>query len=180
VLDHHFAQNIELIESNADAGDDVREDVPKQKSERNTMNQRSIIILSAITTLGLAVLPTGAVSQQKLLKDQLVGTWRLVSNDNVAPDGTKRQIFGANPRGILIFEANGRYAQIFLRPGRPNFKANNRLQGTLEEIKAAYEGRLSTMVLGRSARRTKPSSCARRALFIRIRRRRRGNALSST
>ena len=106
------------------------------------MNLRSIIFLSAITTLGLAVLPTGAVSQQKSLKDQLVGTWRLVSNDNVAPDGTKRQIFGANPRGILIFEANGRYAQIFLRPGRPNFKANNRLQGTLEEIKAAYEGAL--------------------------------------
>jgi Lipocalin-like domain len=60
----------------------------------------------------------------------------------VASDGTKRQIFGANPKGILILEANGRYAQIFVRPGRPNFKANNRLQGTPEEIKAAYEGAL--------------------------------------
>ena len=106
------------------------------------MNRRSILSIFAMTALGLAFLPGSAISQQKSLNDQLVGTWALVSNDNVAPDGTKRQIFGANPKGILIFEANGRYAQIFVRPGRPKFKANNRLQGTPEEIKAAYEGAL--------------------------------------
>jgi len=106
------------------------------------MYRRSILSIFAMTALGLAFLPGSAVSQQKLLKDQLVATWTLVSNDNVAPDGTKRQIFGANPKGILILEANGRYAQIFVRPGRPKFKANNRLQGTPEEIKAAYEGAL--------------------------------------
>ena len=106
------------------------------------MNGRGILTISALTALGLAFLSGGAVSQQKSLKDQIIGTWVLVSNDNVAPDGTKRQIFGANPKGILIFEANGRYAQIFIRPGRPNFKVNNRLQGTPEEIRAAYEGAL--------------------------------------
>jgi hypothetical protein len=106
------------------------------------MYRRSILSIFAITVLGLALLSGSAVSQQKLLKDQLVGTWTLVSNDNVAPDGTKRQIFGANPKGILILDPNGRYAQIFVRPGRPKFKANNRLQGTPEEIKAAYEGAL--------------------------------------
>ena len=106
------------------------------------MNRRGILIISAMTAVGLAFLSGSAISQQKPLKEQLVGTWTVVSNDNVAPDGTKRQIFGANPQGILIFEANGRYAQIFLRPGRPKFKANNRLQGTPGEIKAAYEGAL--------------------------------------
>jgi Lipocalin-like domain len=106
------------------------------------MNRHSIFSVSAMTAVGLALLLGHAIAQQKSLKDQLVGTWALVSNDNVAPDGTKRQIFGANPKGILIYEANGRYAQIFLRPGRPKFKANNRLQGTPEEIKAAYEGAL--------------------------------------
>ena len=87
------------------------------------MTRRIILSIFAMTALGLALLPGGAFSQQKLLKDQLVGTWTLVSNDNVAPDGTKRQIFGTNPKGILIFEANGRYAQIVVRPGRPKFKA---------------------------------------------------------
>jgi len=106
------------------------------------MNRRNPLSLCAIIVLGLALLPGSAVSQQKPLKEQLVGTWTIVSNDNVAPDGTKRQIFGANPKGILMFEANGRYAQIFVRPDRPKFKANNRLQGTPEEIRAAYEGAL--------------------------------------
>src|SRR6185369_15357593 len=106
------------------------------------MNRRNTLSLYATIALGLALLPGSAVSQQKPLKEQLVGTWTIVSNDNVAPDGTKRQIFGANPKGILIFESNGRYAQIFVRPDRPKFKANNRLQGTPEEIKAAYEGAL--------------------------------------
>jgi Lipocalin-like domain len=106
------------------------------------MNRRNTLSLCAIIVLGLALLPGSAVSQQKPLKEQLVGTWMIVSNDNVAPDGTKRQIFGANPKGILMFEANGRYAQIFVRPDRPKFKANNRLQGTPEEIRAAYEGAL--------------------------------------
>jgi hypothetical protein len=105
------------------------------------MNRRGILSISAMTAVGLAFLSGSAVSQQTL-KEQLVGTWTIVSNDNVAPDGTKRQIFGANPKGILIFQANGQYAQIFLRPDRPKFKANNRLQGMPDEIKAAYEGAL--------------------------------------
>ena len=106
------------------------------------MNRRDILSLAAVAVPGLALLPSAATSQQRSLKEQLVGIWTLVSNDNIAPDGTKRQIFGANPTGILIYEANGRYAQIFVRPSRPKFKANNRLRGTPEEIKAAYEGAL--------------------------------------
>jgi hypothetical protein len=43
------------------------------------MNRRNILSLSAITALGLAMLPTGAVSQRKSLKDQIVGAWVLDS-----------------------------------------------------------------------------------------------------
>jgi hypothetical protein len=44
------------------------------------------------------------------------------------------------PAGMLILDANGRYAQVFTRAGRPKFKANNRMQGTPDEIKAVWEG----------------------------------------
>jgi len=104
------------------------------------MNRRSILSISAMMALGLALVPGTAVGQQKSLKEQLVGTWTLVSADNVAPDGTKRQLFGANPKGILILDASGRYALVQARPDRPKFKANNRLQGTPEEVKAAWDG----------------------------------------
>jgi hypothetical protein len=59
------------------------------------MNRRSIFTLSAITVLGLAFVPGSTVAQQKSLKDQLVGTWTLVSNEDTEPNGTKHQYFGA-------------------------------------------------------------------------------------
>jgi hypothetical protein len=102
------------------------------------MDRRSILSIFVMTALGLALVPRSAVSQQKSLKEQLVGTWTTVSADNVLPDGTKRQLFGANPKGIIIFDANGRYAFVQMDPDRP--KANNRLQGTPEEVKAAWDG----------------------------------------
>jgi hypothetical protein len=117
-----------------------------QMPERNAMNRRSIFTLSAITALGLAVLPTGAFAQQKTLKEQLVGTWTLVSNDNVAPDGTKRQLFGPNPKGIMILGVDGNYAVVQLNPARPKFKGKTRLDGTPEENKAVVAG--STAIFG--------------------------------
>jgi hypothetical protein len=91
------------------------------------MNRRHILNLSVITAVGLASLPGGALAQQKLLTEQLAGTWTIISNDNIAPDGTKRQLFGANPKGILVLAANGQYAQIIVRPDMPKFKVDNRL-----------------------------------------------------
>ena len=58
------------------------------------MNRRHILSLSVTTALGLALLPGSALAQQKPLKERLAGTWTIVSNDNVSPDGTKRQLFG--------------------------------------------------------------------------------------
>jgi len=71
------------------------------------MNRRSIITLSALTALGLALLSTNIVAQQGTLKQQLVGPWTIVSYEFTSADGTKQQI--ANPKGILIFDAGGRY-----------------------------------------------------------------------
>src|SRR5262245_40556908 len=74
-------------------------------THEDTMNRTFVLRLSAIAALGLALLPGSALTQQQSLKQQLVGAWTLVSNDNTLPDGTKRQLFGPNPKGILIFDA---------------------------------------------------------------------------
>jgi len=93
------------------------------------MNRRNILSLSAMTAFGLALLPGSAVAQQKTLKDQLVGAWTLVSNQTTAPDGTKLQsFFGTDPKGILIFDASGRYAAVTGRPGRPKLKPSANLR----------------------------------------------------
>jgi hypothetical protein len=58
-------------------------------------------------TVGLST--SGSLAQQKSLKEQLVGTWTLVSSDQVMPDGRKLKQFGSDPNGINVFDANGRF-----------------------------------------------------------------------
>ena len=53
------------------------------------MKRHNILGISGVTLLACAVLGGGAGAQQKLLKEQLVGAWTLVSIDETAK-GAKR------------------------------------------------------------------------------------------
>jgi hypothetical protein len=97
------------------------------------MNRRNLLSISAMTVLGLAFFSSNAIAQQKSLKDQLVGTWTVVSRVNTLPDGTKRPL--SNAKGIAFFDAGGRYAVVLGRGDRPKFKTAN--QPTTEELAAA-------------------------------------------
>jgi hypothetical protein len=76
----------------------------------------------------LAMLPSSIVVAQGTLKQQLSGAWTRVSAEDTAPDGTKHQYFGANPKRIMILDASGRYAAVIMRPGRPKFKDSKNLR----------------------------------------------------
>lgn len=99
--------------------------------------QRSVSI-SALTALGLVLSLSDALAQTKL-KDQLVGTWTLVSADATLPNGDKQQSFGAKPKGILILDAGGRYAFVQGNPERSKFKDTQNLRSgaTNDELAAA-------------------------------------------
>ena len=99
------------------------------------MNRRSIFTLGAMAALGVALLPSDLTAQQRSLKEQLVGTWTIVSWESIAPNGAKQQI--ANPKGFLIFDSGGRYAQVIARSDRPKF--NSPGQPTAEELVAAVD-----------------------------------------
>jgi hypothetical protein len=109
------------------------------------MNRRRIFRLSAIAALGLVMLPGGAVSQQKTLKEQLVGTWSLVSIIATDKAGAKSERRGPNPKGLLIFEANGRYSLLTSRSDIPKFAIDNVNQGTAEEYKAVVTGMIANI-----------------------------------
>src|ERR1700719_3712261 len=94
------------------------------------MNRRNLISLSAIAALGLALPAGGAVAQSA--KD-LVGSWTAVSVD----------AYGPNPKGSLIFEANGRFSLQLMRADLPKYTSNNRTQGTPAEYKPTAEGSIS-------------------------------------
>jgi hypothetical protein len=96
------------------------------------MKQLSILGLSAMLGAGLASSP--AVAQQKTLKEQLVGTWILVSCD-LSRNGTTVP-FCVNASGSLSFDASGRYIWVMAARGRPKAGRNS----PADEIKAAVQG----------------------------------------
>ena len=91
-------------------------------------------MLRTIATLLALALSAGATpAQPASLKDGIVGTWNFVVAEVTAPDGKKSFPFGETPRGILIFTADGHFAQIHVAGDLPKIASNNRLTGTAEE-----------------------------------------------
>jgi Lipocalin-like domain len=106
------------------------------------MNRRNILSLSATAALGLALLPVSAIAQQKSLKEQLVGTWTLVSWEQVHKDGTKGQDFGPNPKGITSFDTSGHFFVMFAKPELPKI-ASDRTKVTPQEAQAINVGSIA-------------------------------------
>jgi hypothetical protein len=104
------------------------------------MKRHSVLTICAITAFGFALPPSSATSQQKSLKDQLVGAWQAVSTVITRADGTKIEPFGDNPKGILIFSADGNFVILNTRSDLPKIAANNRLDVTPEEARTVLRG----------------------------------------
>ena len=83
------------------------------------------------------------VDLQQSLKDQLIGTWSLVSWEQRESDDSKVQRYGANPTGIAFFDAGGRYVITVMRSDRANYASNGLWQGTAEENKATADGTIT-------------------------------------
>lgn len=105
------------------------------------MNRRNIFNLSATTVVGLALLSTSAFAQQKTIKEQIVGTWVLVSAVNTAKDGAKINPWGPNPKGSYMFDSSGHFSQMLMRSDLP--KTASRDKGAPETDRAIVAGSFS-------------------------------------
>jgi len=107
------------------------------------MNKHSIINLTALTALGLILIPGSAFAQQKPLKDQIVGTWTAVSWEQVRKDGTKFERFGSEPKGVTAFDPNGRFYVMYARSDLPKFAVSDPMKSTAAENKNIAEGAIA-------------------------------------
>jgi hypothetical protein len=97
------------------------------------MTPRRVLGLSAITALALALFPLGAIGQQKTLKEQLVGTWTLVSAESTDSGGTKMPLVkGTDVQGLQIFTDSGKVSFQVIG-GHPKIASNDRSKMTPEE-----------------------------------------------
>ena len=95
------------------------------------------VVLAGVLGVGILAV-TGTAAQQPTLRQQIVGTWTLVSsvNNNV-------ESFGPNPLGVAMFDNNGHFVNVLMRRDLPKFASNNRNTGTPEENKAVVQGSIA-------------------------------------
>jgi hypothetical protein len=111
--------------------------------------RRWMLGLCVAAALGGASFLGFAAAQQNAIKDQLVGTWMLVSVVNEAVDGSKSEGFGSSPKGVIIFASDGHFSLFQSRAEIPRIAASDRTKATPEEAMAivgssiAYYGTFS-------------------------------------
>lgn len=75
------------------------------------------------------------------LRAAVIGAWRLVSFKATAVDrGDVVEPYGARPRGMLVYTADGAMSAQIMRPDRPQFQQARLEEGQPEELVAAAVG----------------------------------------
>ena len=91
----------------------------------------------ALVALGLGLALSGvAFAQQKPAKEQIVGTWTLVSVTSEMDDGKTAEPFGASPKGVIIFANDGHFSLFQSRAEIVKIAANDRAKATPEEAQS--------------------------------------------
>jgi hypothetical protein len=101
-------------------------------------------MLSGLAWVAALSLPTAAHAQvQQVSGDHLLqGTWTLVRAEVIGPDGTPGvdPVYGADAKGLLMVDREGRYSLQIFRPDLPKFAAADKTKGTPAEYQAAVIG----------------------------------------
>jgi hypothetical protein len=80
--------------------------------------------------------------QAKTAKERLVGAWTLVSL-TAGEEADQTFPYGANPKGSMMVDANGRFMITVVRSDLPQFASNNRMTATPDEATAVVQGSIA-------------------------------------
>jgi hypothetical protein len=102
-----------------------------------------IFAACTIAAFGSSMMTFDAFAQKPSLKEQLVGTWTLLSWEQKKGDGTKLERYGTSPKGIAFFDEGGRYIITVMRSDRAKYASNALWQGAPEENKETADGTIT-------------------------------------
>ena len=95
------------------------------------MKKQFLVLKKSFLLLALMFAVAPVFSQTKLV----VGSWRLTAADKILPDGKQVVDYGADPRGIAIFTADGHYVIEIFRSEHLKFASGDRAKGTPDEYR---------------------------------------------
>lgn len=91
------------------------------------------------TTFLLLLFVLNSALAQKT-KSDFLGSWTLVSVENINSDGTKNLPYDVNPKGILFFDEKGNYAIEIYKNERPKIVSGDKNKCTPEENASIVQG----------------------------------------
>jgi hypothetical protein len=101
------------------------------------MAKKIVGLILALSALSISLL--GQTDQDKAeVRRKIVGTWKLVLEENTLKDGSKTHDFGPNGKGFLMYSADGHMCGVEMNPDRPKWR--NLVKPTPEEKASAFDG----------------------------------------
>jgi Lipocalin-like domain len=110
------------------------------RSRAGTLALGGLLCASMLSSATQPLMAASHESTSAITAATLVGTWTLTAADDLQPDGARVHAYGSDPRGILVFAADGRYTLQIFRENRAKFASGDKRQGTLDEYKEASLG----------------------------------------
>ncbi|MNL18426.1 hypothetical protein D3C87_1395700 [compost metagenome] len=98
--------------------------------------KKSTTILFLLLALNTAI----AQKTKEVIKTEILGSWTLVSVENINSDGTKNLPYDVNPKGILFFDEKGNYAIEIYKNERPKIISGDKNKCTPEENASIVQG----------------------------------------
>ena len=98
--------------------------------------KKSATILFVLLALNIVI----AQKAKQVMKTEILGSWTLVSVENINSDGTKNLPYDINPKGILFFDEKGNYAIEIYKNERPKIISGDKNKCTLEENASIVQG----------------------------------------
>jgi hypothetical protein len=107
------------------------------------MHPHNTLCLALIMAVAASLLPGNATAQQKSLKEQIIGTWMVVSCEVVNADAKRGPlVFGKNPLGQFIFTDNGHFA-FQMAAELPKFASGDYRRTTPQENETVVKGSMA-------------------------------------
>jgi hypothetical protein len=94
-------------------------------------------IMAASGAQNMSMKQSANAGDQAMVPKELVGAWTLVRCDNVYPDGHRVALYGPDPDGMWLIDAQGDYMMQIVRAKRMPFAVNDKSKGTADEYRAA-------------------------------------------
>ena len=101
------------------------------------MTKKITRLLVVVGVLSIGVLAQTGQDEAEVRR-RIVGTWKLVFEEDTLKDGRKTHEFGPNGKGFLMYSADGHMCAVEMNPNRPKWK--NPAKPTRQEKAEAFDG----------------------------------------